>query len=90
MRFTIEIPDELFRASSSTSQTAVPMNTSDQASSAMNGGAGPDSAGGVAISLSETVEVFSAGPAEETVGSVARDVAIEADNNGGPAPQTAE
>jgi len=90
MRFTIEIPDELFRTSSPTSQTAVPLSMSDQASSAINGGAGPDGAGGVAIDRYETAEAFSAGPAQESIGSFVHDAAIEQGNNGGPAPQSIE
>lgn len=38
MRFTIEIPDELFRTAASVSQSPVTLSTSDAPSDAMSGG----------------------------------------------------
>ena len=86
MRFTIEIPDELFRSASSISLPPVNITELDAASGAMSGGAGPGTADGGAIDLGEASQGLSAGAAEQQVEPIEPGAATDAINDGGPAP----
>jgi hypothetical protein len=88
MRFTIEIPDELFRTSSPTPQPATQTSMSNEANAAINGGGAPNGADGTAFNAYETLEAFSAGPAVETVGTFARADTADEKHDGGAAPQS--
>jgi len=82
MRFTIEIPDELFRSANSISEPSVSLSTSDGARDAMSGGAGP---GGGAADLAQMPHELSGGSAEHYVAPVGPGAVTEA-IDGGPAP----
>jgi hypothetical protein len=88
MRFTIEIPDELFHATGSLTQPSVTLSQSDASSDAMSGGAGPGGGpDGVAVDLA--ANGLSAGAAEQYATDAAPATGGLAANDGGPGPAPA-
>lgn len=86
MRFTIEIPDELFHTGGSMSQPSITQSKSDASSDAMSGGAGP---GGGLVAVDLVTNELSAGPAERCA-TVVPETASQAVNDGGPSPAPAQ
>ena len=87
MRFTIEIPDELFRtAPAAEPAAAVPAAPMPGATGiALDGGAAPGSTGVPASDLGQMVAAASAGAADST-GAGVGPVAAQEVFDGGPAP----
>jgi hypothetical protein len=90
MRFVIEIPDQLIQPTAHVSQPLSPTDSTAPsqyaASDAMSGGAGPEMAGGVAVSSVQTAhDALSAGSAEQPVAPIASSAAGTAINDGGAA-----
>jgi hypothetical protein len=88
MRFTIEIPDELFLTAGSQSQPSATLNKPDASSDAMSGGAGPGG-GSDGAAVDRTINELSAGGAEQYATDVAPATASQAANDGGPGPAPA-
>ena len=90
MRFTIELPDELFRPAPTAGAPPATVSTPN-VGDALSGGAGPGAAGGVSAGgvsgdLGPTAEALSAGPAEQPSTPVEPGAATQETHDGGPAP----
>ncbi|MBV8841733.1 MAG: hypothetical protein JO307_02880 [Bryobacterales bacterium] len=84
MRFTVELPDELFQASSLTRAPGAALS-SGVASGGLSGGEAPGSGGG-GVAMNLTGNAFSAGAAEQfSAGATSGDAANGAPANDGGA-----
>jgi hypothetical protein len=85
MRFTIEIPDELFHAGITTAPDTVTVSKPDEASEGISGGAAPGAATGLTANVGQMRGGVSAGAAEPHL-FAGGPVAAEGISDGGAAP----